>query len=390
MPVDVNCVLPRPDIGELHRELAAEFSQRLLGGAPVVPNSTEDVLSFVMAGTTNLFFGAVAQAVREHDPAEACCDNLVYLASNMGLPLRSATRTKGYVRLTGTPGAVIPETIRLVTPGGAREYKIDLAVRSNPRALDSLGEAALRVVAALPGAFFNVEAGTVLMVATTTNGINMEAVVIGNGLTGGGNDEECEDLRARLIAAQRNDIIVANEAWFLRESAAYPGVTRVCTEECGVCCETSHIALYPFFEGIYPPYGVPPAGVLDEMTSWMFGPEPGRGQGKAPFGMRGAYLCAHPVYIDVTARCFTGCEIGVEERITAALTGWLRDNTCVGSTICIDQMKAALYQALGPGPCLADVQFSFGEGVRFIDAANAFLDCGMFAVMGNVEVSTGP
>src|SRR5215831_15530288 len=131
MPVDLSCVIPRPNIAELHDELAAEFSKRLLGGAPTLPGSLEDTLAFVMAGATNLFHGMVNQALRENDPATMCCDNLVLWGNSRGHLLRSAVRAKGYVALTGTPGATIPATLRLVGQS-SREYKPDPAVRTNP------------------------------------------------------------------------------------------------------------------------------------------------------------------------------------------------------------------------------------------------------------------
>ena len=60
---NIGCVLPRPDIGQLQAEVAAELSKRVLGGAPVLPGSAEDVFAFVVAGSVNLMFGAVQQAL---------------------------------------------------------------------------------------------------------------------------------------------------------------------------------------------------------------------------------------------------------------------------------------------------------------------------------------
>src|SRR3954452_3600443 len=104
---DLTCVLPRPDITALYTELTAEMSTRLLGGAPVIPGSSESVLSAVMAGSINLAHGFVTQAVKENDPATMCCDNLVKYGSIHGFDLLGATRAKGYVALTGTPWAAI-------------------------------------------------------------------------------------------------------------------------------------------------------------------------------------------------------------------------------------------------------------------------------------------
>src|SRR5262245_59997298 len=169
-----DCVLPRPDIATLHQQTTAELSKRLLGGAPVLPMSAEDVLAFVMAGTTNLMHGFVTQALKENDPATMCCDNLVLYGARRGFDLRGASRSKGYVAITGTPGAAISSTIRFVGDS-SREYKLDPAVTFNPATIEPSGGAVLRVVATLAGAQFDLAAGEPLTVATTFPGIDLDA-----------------------------------------------------------------------------------------------------------------------------------------------------------------------------------------------------------------------
>src|SRR4051794_35278514 len=199
---DISCTIPRPDITALYSELVAEFSTRLLGGAPVIPGSSESVLSAVMAGSINLAHGFVTQALKENDPATMCCDSLVRYGALRGFDLLGATRAKGYIALTGTPGATIPDNLR-VTGGSAREYKLDPAVTFNPSLIDSTGAAVVRVVGSLAGEIYNLPAGSALVVATTTPGIDIEATVVGNGLTGGTSEETCEHLRARILASER-------------------------------------------------------------------------------------------------------------------------------------------------------------------------------------------
>jgi len=321
---NVDCVLPRPDIGQLQAEVAAELSKRVLGGAPVLPGSAEDVFAFVVAGSVNLMFGAVQQALVQNDPATMCCDNLVQYAARHGQDLRGATRAKGYVALTGTPAAPIPPTIRLVG-ASSREYKPDPAVTSNPVMLDGTGRAALRVVAAGWGAVFNLDAGQTLTVSTTIPGIDIDATVVGNGLTGGTDNETCEALRARVLAAEASEAVVPNEQWYLQQSLKYPGVTRACTDDCAGCCDPSFTAIYLFMEGVYgkdyteAPYGVPPCDVLDEASIWMWGSQIGRGEGLAQTGQRGAYLAALPTVMTISAQCLSGCPEGAEDRIKSAL-----------------------------------------------------------------------
>src|SRR5262245_21651431 len=304
----IDCVLPRPDIATLHQQTSAELSKRLLGGAPVLPMSAEDILAFVMAGTANLMHGFVTQALKENDPATMCCDNLITYGARRGIDLRAATRAKGYVAITGTPGAAISPTIRFVGDS-SREYKLDPGVTFNPTTLDTNGGAVLRVVATLGGSAYDLAAGAALVVSTTLPGIDLDATVVGNGITGGSDDETCEQLRARIVEAESSGVITTNGAWYLQQAQRFPGVTRVCFDECEQCCDPAHIIMFPFFEGVYgdavtAPYGVPPGDVLCEMTEWLFGVNAGHGEGLAPMGITGSFAAALPTMLTVKAYCF--------------------------------------------------------------------------------------
>jgi len=396
MPIisPIDCVLPRPDIGQLHDEVAAELSRRLLGGAPVLPGSAEDVLSFVMGGAVNLMFGAVSQTLVQNDTATMCCDSLIRYGARRGIDLLGATRAKGYVAITGTPGSQVPGTIRFVG-ASSREYKLDPATTTNPVELDASGRAAIRTVAAGPGSVFNLDAGATLTVSTTILGIDMDATVVGSGLTGGSDNETCEGLRSRILAAEASEAVVVNEAWLLQQTLKYPGVTRAGTDECAGCCDPTFTTIYVFYEGVYgkdymtDPFGVPPCSVLDEMTEWMFGLESGRGQGLSPTGQRGVYAAALPTTMNVSAQCLSGCPDGAEDRIRAALWPYIRSTFCVGSTICKDQLRGQIMRALGSQPCLAHIEFDFGDTLGREDDANAYLACGYFLVLGTIDLKAG-
>jgi hypothetical protein len=390
---DITCVLPRPSIAELHAALNTEMSDRLLGGAPTLPGSSEDILAFVMAGTVNLMHGFVTQALKENAAATMCCDNLVRYAALHGIDLRAATRAKGYVGITGTPGAAISPTIRFVSES-SREYKLDPGVYYNPTALDAAGAAVLRVVAVVAGGVFDLPAGALLTVATTLPGIDTTATALGNGLTGGSDNETCEQLRARVIAAEAAGVISINMGWYLQQAAKYPGVTRVCGDECEGCCDPRHIVLYPFFEGVYgdidtAPYGVPPAAVLEAMTLWMFGDEQGMGAGLSPVGISGQFAAGAPTVMNVTVNCFAGCPISAHDRIAAALTAALRASYCVGSKLCKEQLRAAAYAAVGPDPCFSSIVLTWDASLAREDATFAYLACAHFCVLGKVTLVPG-
>lgn len=391
---NIDCVLPRPDIGELHAAMIAEFSKRLLGGAPVLPMSTEDVLAFIMSGAVNTMHGFVTQALKENNPATMCCDNLVRYASLHGIHLKAATRAKGYVALTGTPGALISSTMRFVGDSG-REYKMDPGVTFNPTSIDTYGRAVVRTVANLGGTGFDQPVGTSLTVSTTFPGIDGVAIVIGGGIQGGTDEESCDSLRARVVAAEQAGVLSANLKWYLEQSSRYPGVTRVCADECEGCCDPQLITLYPFFESIYgdrdvAPYGVPPCEVLDAMNLWMFGKNAGKGEGLAPVGISGRYYAALPAFVGVTAYCFTSCPVGARDRMVAALKAHIRSRYCVGSKLCKEELRAVAFTAAGPDQCFSNVVIGVGDGKRREDASYIYLDCGHFPVLADVVLVEGP
>jgi hypothetical protein len=389
---DISCVLPRPDISQLQAAISTELSQRLLGGAPVVPMSTEDILSFVLAGAASTMHGFVTQALKENNPVTMCCDNLVVYGATHGIDLHAATRAKGYVAITGDPGASISGSIRFIAPEG-QEYKLDPGVTFNPMVLDANGDAVLRVVSVTGGSGYDIPAGTNMIVTTTYPGIDIDATVVG-GINGGSDNESCDSLRARIVASEQAGVISTNLAWYLQQSSRYPGVSRVCTDECEGCCDPTHITLYPFMEGVYgdsitAPYGVPPGDVLCAMQEWMFGHHAGKGEGLAPVGITGNYYAAVPTFITVVPHCFRGCPVGARDRIIKALQVFFRSVYCVGSKLCKEQIRAEALKAAGPDQCFSNVTFEHDGSLRREDAAYLVLDCAHFPVLQDVRMEGG-
>src|SRR5262245_60942391 len=393
----IDCLLPRPDIAELSEAVRVEFSKRLLGGAPVLPLSAEDILAFIMAGTVNLMHGLVAQALKEQDPATMCCDNLMGYAARHGINLRGATRAKGYVALTGTAYAQIPSNLRLVGQS-SREYKLDPAVTFNPVHLDANGGAVIRVTADLPGGLFNLPMGAALTTSAVTTGIDIDATVVGNGIQGGTDNESCEELRTRVLAAEASGILSTTVEWYIAQTMRYPGVTRVCTDGGECCCDPTNLILYPFMEGVYgtlnPPeenYGIPPSDVIAEMNHWMWGINKGKGEGLAPVGVLGRFACAQPVRVHVTAHCFRGCDNIAVSRIIDALNPFMRATYCTGAKICKEEFKCVIYRAIGER-CFSDVTFAFDppEAIRRIDDGYIVVECGWIPVLGDVFVTSDP
>jgi uncharacterized phage protein gp47/JayE len=380
--VSLDCTLPRPSIEELQQSVKTEISTRMLGGAPVLPFSNEDVLAFIMAGTVNLMHGYVAQGLKESDPKDMCCDNLVAYAARRGIFLQGAERSRGIVIITGVAGAAIPANIRFVDDA-SQEYKLDPSYTTNPTVLDADGSAALFIAASGGGSRYNQAPGTVLTVSTTIPDINISATVTTAGLIGGADDETCDQLRVRVLDSEKQGALSTNVDWFLSKSKSWPGVTRICTDECEQCCEET-IVMYPFFDGAYE-NGIPPSSVIDSMNTWMFGPARTHGEGLAPIGISGSYKVALPTGLKVTVRCVAGCSPNTEETVAAAVRAVILDETCVGSTICLEHLKRAVTNSLGTA-CAAEPVLEFDETILTQDEQFAYLDCGRYLRLTEVEI----
>lgn len=379
----LDCTLPRPSIEELQQSAKTEISTRMLGGAPVLPFSNEDILAFVIAGTTNLMHGYVAQGLKESDPKDMCCDNLVVYAARRGIFLQSAERARGLVTITGTPGTLIPANIRFVGDD-SQEYKLDPSYITNPTAISAGGSAVLYIVASGGGTRYNLNGGAVLTLSTTIPDINGEAPVSSAGVIGGADDETCEALRARVLETEKMGAVSTNATWFLSQTLRWTGVTRACQDECERCCDQG-LVLYPFFDGAYED-GVPPVSVLDAMNLWMFGPARTHGEGLAPIGVQGQYRAATPTVLTVVVDCVVGCAPNAGESIFAAVNQLIAEETCVGSKLCIEHLRRAVSTALGTDSCPRGITFEFDETLLHNDGMFAYLDCGRFFKQAPVEI----
>lgn len=381
--MSLDCTIPRPSIEELQQTAKTEISTRMLGGAPVLPLSNEDILSFIFAGTVNLMHGYVAQGLKESDPKDMCCDNLVTYAARRGIFLQGAERARGVVVITGTPGAAIPANIRFVDEN-SQEYKLDPSYVTNPTVLNGGGSASLFIAASGGGVRYNHAGGTALTVSTTIPGINIEATVTAAGIIGGADEETCEQLRTRVLESEKMGAVSTNTTWFLSQTLRYPGVSRACSDECERCCDQG-LVLYPFFDGAYED-GVPPASVIDSMNLWMFGPARTHGEGLAPIGLLGEYRAAAPTYLTVHVDCVIGCAPNAGDTIFAAVDAVIKAETCVGSRVCIEHLRRAVLNALGEDNCPRSVTFEFDDSLLHNDGTFAYLDCGRFLKQNPVDI----
>lgn len=382
-----DCVNRRPLEGYVDG-LKYEISKRLLGGQPVRPNSSWDIIAAVFGAAQFETAGDLAGLRDQLFVTTMCCDSLDRYAASFGLRKRPATKARGYVTIDGNPGTLIPAGLEFTAPSGI-EYALD-PTPANPTVLGHDGKATLLIRAKLPGLSGNYmvqenDVGT-MQLSISSSGIDQVAQVPPCGLAGGVDDETCEDLRQRLIDRRKNAVVAGNLAFYEAAIKDFPGVKRVCFSgcKCNDCKCGPVITAYPFFDkAVYPPYGVPPQMVLDDILTTVFGENNGAGDGLAPVGAMGQILAACPTSLSVNIYTVTNVGPELADVVTKAVEEFFDTITCVGERFC----KASLIQAImaaTPSICVRDV-FVCGDGVTEADEMIK-IPCGHFPAVDRVRI----
>jgi len=182
----------RPTLSDLISRILAAIRSRL--SSEQLRRSDAEVYGKVLAGASHELHGHLQYIAQQviYDTAEAD-----YLDRWAGIWLTTrriaAAAATGQVGFTGTNGTVIPAGTVLVRSDGI-EYETDA------EATIASGTATAAVTCLTAGATGNEDAGGVLSLSNPITGLNSDATVGVDGLSGGADQEDDASLRARLIA----------------------------------------------------------------------------------------------------------------------------------------------------------------------------------------------
>lgn len=372
----------RPDSAALRQRIEDMFSANVLGGAPIIPESNEWYVVNNDHAAQELFYSIAAQQWRERDPRYACCENLYDLAAQDGIYPRGATFARGYVKITGTAGAAIPDDLAMVF--GSTNFRIDPA-SSPPAVLNASGEAVIMVQAITPGASGNdLSNGTTGTITSLAPGLDTEVSAFGQRFCGGQDAEECEAFRRRYIA-RKSYQPKADWAYFEAKALEWPCVTRVCRRACS-CCYNGDIEAHVFFDGTFE-HGLAPQDVVDDMAAWMFGNPRGYGFGQMPIGVFGDLFTARavPMTVDIlNLSCVTADQLAEIKRQIEGLLSTL----CPGAKFCRKWIDAIV---IGVEPKACDYVLNLipeGDGLTVDCGGDVSADCDVLPVLGNFTVQT--
>lgn len=182
----------RPTLNELIARTEQDLQARMTNQqSALLRRSVLAVIARVIAGASHLLHGFLEWASRQFFTDTADSEWLARRATLWGITRKAAAFASGGVDFTGTDGSTIPAGTTLKRSDGV-EYETDAD------GTISGGTATIQVTADEAGDDGNASSGVTLQLATTLSGVDSEAAVGSNGITGGEDTESDDDLRARV------------------------------------------------------------------------------------------------------------------------------------------------------------------------------------------------
>lgn len=209
----------RPTLAELVDRVQQDLVSRLELTGAVLRRSMVHILSRVVAGAVHGLHGHLDFISRQIFADTAEVEYLDRIGGLYGIDRTEAEYATGDVTFTGTNTTNIPSGTVLVRSDGA-EYTTDAL------ATISGGEATVAVTASNADEASNSDAGVVLNLASPISGVDSEATVETDGLTGGADEEDDDAYRARVLSRLSNPPQGGSDADYEAWALEVPGVTR--------------------------------------------------------------------------------------------------------------------------------------------------------------------
>lgn len=324
------CNIERPAPADLFLKYRQMFQNTVLGGATIIPESNEWYATSLNYAMAEEFYAIAEQAWKERDPATACAENLYAMAARDGLYPRPAQPAQGYVELSGTPGAALPNNMTFTIDGN--DFVLVPGV-TPPPAIGASGKATVRIRAVIAGdlGFLDVETGTL---NNPPPNVSATVQVRGCAFCWGRAAEPLETFRQRYINRLQYQP-EPNATWLADKFLNWPCVTRAvrqggsccvgdCTgqtptgDKCGCVDCGGKQNYYVFMDNSFAD-GIIPEDVRLEVQEWMFGSPQGYGLGQVPIGICGTVRAVTAakvnVSVDVSGCLDAGDRSGVEDII---------------------------------------------------------------------------
>jgi hypothetical protein len=349
------CTILRPDPKALFDQLQNMFSSTVLGGGQVIPESNEWYVVANDYAAAEQFYAIADQMWRENNPETACCENLFSMAAARGVFPYPASHAEGYAKLSGLEGSAVPLSLEIQTDNGTYT-----SVGTVPLTMPPEGEIIIRVRALTPGPDFNADGEVTTGTLTTpAPGINDEVLICGGQFCGGRLAEACEDFRQRYLTRLQYQPR-ATQAWIKQKLLEFPCATRVCIRE-GSCCRCTpectecadcgckncgtKLEYYVLFDGVFP-CGIPPANIVEDINTWMFGEHQGYGEGQVEVGVCGRVVQPKPLMVNIRID-IEGCPSSTQKQLIEDQVRDLFLRVCPSLPLRVRQVELIISSVIG-------------------------------------------
>lgn len=209
----------RPTLSALAARVRSDFRGRLSIAGPLVRRAMADVVAIVWAGGVHMLHGHLEWLGKQLFADTSERDYLLRQAAMYGITPTPASFAIGQAAATGVNGSIIPEDTILVLDAG-------ITYRVTADATIALGTATLELEAVLAGTAANVGAGATLSFESPVAGVDADATVGVDGITGGNDEEGTEGTRDRLILRLQEPPMGGADQDYEAWALAVAGVTR--------------------------------------------------------------------------------------------------------------------------------------------------------------------
>lgn len=345
-----------PTLNQLAEQVRADLRGRLPEAKPELRRALLRVVADVDAGAVHGLYGYLAWLAKQLIIDTAEDEWLARWASVWGIYRLAEVAAAGAVELAGDVGAQLLAGTELQADSGAI-YTLDETVT-----IDAQGVATANVTALDAGAAGNLDAGETLRLVSAVIGIDGEAIVSAEGISGGAERERDERLRERLLDRIQRQPHGGNANDYVRWAReAHPDVTRVWPyphqPDDGeltlrlVCDELETI--------------IPSAEVIDTVQQYI--------DGVRPVAVRNLYVFApEPLPLNFDIR-LTPDTADTRERVEEAIADFLAQTAAPGGTLYREQLSGVIYIAAGDS-----------RHEMPVPAANVVLDANQIAVLGTI------
>jgi uncharacterized phage protein gp47/JayE len=317
---------PSPTLADLIQQAEADIASRL-GLDALIRGGSLAVLARVAAAMAHGAHGHVSYATEQLFPSTAAGEYLARHAELWGVTRRAAAPATGTVRFAGNDGTLIPAgTILKRVDGWPYATDADGTIAA--------GIADIAVTALDPGEQSDAAAAMVLTLESPIAGVDSSSTVQAPGLEGGEDQEDDEELRARVRARvsdpPQGGTVADYEAWALEVS----GITRAWCLPAYLGGGTVGVAIVQDDESPI----TPPPSKVDEVQAYIDARRP------VTAAVTVFAPTLEPVALELSVTPDTAA---VQAAVAAELADLLAAEAVPGGTLFLSRVRAAISRAAG-------------------------------------------